>query len=186
MVETDPVHPQNLYALTKFAAEEACRFYSARYGVESASLRIFPPYGPADNARRMVPYVIGSLLRGEKVQLTTGKQQWDFVYVGDIADAYLAVLRRPGAAAAAGVLNVGTSEPHSVREVVETLKEITGSVSELAWGAVPHRATEVWFNSADIHRIGHVLGWQPKVPLRDGLRRTIDWYRAQEGDHAGE
>ncbi len=60
--EMDPVSPQNLYALTKLQAEDACRFYNDRLGVPAASLRLFPPYGPADNDRRLIPYVIRSLL----------------------------------------------------------------------------------------------------------------------------
>jgi nucleoside-diphosphate-sugar epimerase len=186
MSETDPVAPQNLYALTKFQAEEACRFYGDRYGIGSVSLRLFPPYGPADNDRRLIPYVIRALLTGEKAQMTTGMQRWDFVYVDDIVSAFLAVLARPEEAIRAGVFNVGTSEPHTVREVVTALREIVGSRSDLEWGALPHRPSEIWFNSAEIRRIREVLGWQPQVSLHEGLRRTVEWHRTQKREHAGD
>jgi len=175
--EADPVSPQNLYALTKLQAEEACRFYRERLGVPSATLRLFPPYGPADNERRLIPYVIRSLLAGQEVQLTTGTQRWDFVYVDDVVAALLAALREPEKVASAGMMNVGTGDPCSVRELVTRVYDMLGSKGELLWGAIPHRKNEVWYNSGSPEKIRSVLGWEPRYTLDEGLERTIAWFR---------
>jgi nucleoside-diphosphate-sugar epimerase len=175
--EADGLSPQNLYALTKLQAEEACRFYSERLGVPAATLRLFPPYGPADNERRLIPYAIRTLLCDQDVRLTTGTQKWDFVYVDDIVSAFLAALRQPEKAASAGMMNVATRDPRSVREVVTRIREMTGSKGNLLWGAVPHRRNEVWYNSGSPERIRSVLGWEPRVSLDEGLARTIAWFR---------
>jgi nucleoside-diphosphate-sugar epimerase len=177
LAETDPVSPQNLYALTKLQAEEACRFYADRMGVPAATLRLFPPYGPGDNDRRLLPYAIRSLLSGQDVQLTTGTQKWDFVYVADIVAAFLAALRQPEKAARAGVMNVATGDPRSVRDVVTRVREMTGSKGNLLWGAVPHRKNEVWYNSGWTGKIRSVLGWEPRFSLDEGLAETIAWFR---------
>jgi len=183
--ETDPVSPQNLYALTKLQAEDACRFYNERLGVPTATLRLFPPYGPGDNERRLLPYTIRSLLEGQDIKLTTGLQEWDFVYVDDIVAAFLAALSKPEKAVEAGVLNVGTGYPHSVREVVSKVHEMTGSKGNLLWGAVEHRKNEVWYNSGSFRRIQSVLGWEPRYTLDEGLLRTIGWFRDHPGSGKG-
>jgi len=180
--ETDPVGPQNLYDLTKLQAEEACRFYQERFGVPSVTLRIFPPYGPGDNERRLIPSVIRKLLAGENPALTTGRQRWDFVHVRDIVAAYLAVLSSPEPALKGGILNVATGDPKTVREVVERIRTLLGSGAELHWGAVPHRRNEIWLNSGSPAKIRTMLGWEPRVPLEQGLAETIAWFR----DHPRE
>ncbi|MDD1667627.1 MAG: SDR family NAD(P)-dependent oxidoreductase [Methanomicrobiales archaeon] len=177
LMETDPVSPQNLYALTKLQAEEACRFYSDRLGVPAATLRLFPPYGPADNERRLIPYVIRSIIAGEEVRLTSGTQRWDFVYVEDVVAAFVAAMKRPEAAASAGTMNVGTGDPWAVRDLVTRLAGLTGEKARLLWGAIPHRKNEVWYNSGSWGLIRSVLGWEPRVSLDDGLERTIAWFR---------
>jgi len=175
--EADPVGPQNLYDLTKLQAEEACRFFRDRFSVPSVTLRIFPPYGPGDNERRLIPSVIRKLLAGESPALTTGMQRWDFVHVRDIVAAYLAVLSSPEQALHGGVFNVATGDPKTVREVVEQVRTLLGSGTELRWGAVPHRRNEIWLNSGNPEKIRTMLGWEPRVSPEEGLQETVTWFR---------
>jgi nucleoside-diphosphate-sugar epimerase len=125
--ETDPVSPQNLYAVTKLQAEDMCRFYAYNYGVDGITLRLFPPYGPGDHKRRLIPYVITSLLENKSPNLTTGKQQWDFVYIDDIVNAYRAVLIAYPFISSYDEINIGTGKPASIRDVILTIKQMTGS-----------------------------------------------------------
>jgi UDP-glucose 4-epimerase len=175
--EKDPVGPQNLYDLTKLQAEEACHFYRDRFGVPSVTLRIFPPYGPGDNERRLIPSVIRALLSGESPALTSGTQRWDFVHVRDIAAAYLAVLSAPDRALQGEIFNVATGDARTVREAVEQVRTVLGSGTELRWGLVPHRRNEVWLNSGNPEKIRSMLGWEPRVPLAQGLAETVAWFR---------
>jgi len=173
LAETDEVSPQNLYAVTKLQAEEACRFYAENYDVHGITLRLFPPYGPGDHDRRLIPFVIRSFLDGKSPSLTTGLQKWDFVYVDDIVEAYRAVIRSYPYTLPYDVVNIGTGQPVSVREMVLAIQEMTKSTVSLAWGAVPHRKNEVWFNSADIKKAASLLGWTPGTDLKTGLERSI-------------
>ena len=176
--ENDDLSPLSLYALTKLQAEQACSFYAEKYGLKTITFRLFPPYGPADHERRLIPYVIKSLLNGERLKLTTGKQRWDFVYVGDIVDAYFKLLSVPELPQKHEIFNIGTGNADSVREVVSRIKEIVGGELEPEWGAIPHRKNEVWFTCADISKTETFLSWQPKIQiLEEGLEFTVEWYK---------
>ena len=176
--ENDQLSPLNLYALTKLQAEQACSFYAENYGLKAITFRLFPPYGPADRERRLIPYVIKSLLDGERLKLTTGMQRWDFVYVGDIIEAYFKLLNVPNLPTKHEIFNIGTEKAVSVREVVSRIKEIVGGELEPDWGAIPHRKNEVWFTCADLSKTENFLRWQPKIQiLGEGLEFTVKWYK---------
>lgn len=176
--ENDALSPLNLYALTKIQAEQACSFYAEKYGLKAITFRIFPPYGPADHERRLIPYVIKSLLDEERLKLTTGGQRWDFVYVEDIVDAYFKLLSVPDLSRKHEIFNIGTENVISVREVVSRIKDIIGSELEPDWGAIPHRKNEVWFTCADMSKSENILGWQSKIQiLEEGLEHTVEWYK---------
>jgi nucleoside-diphosphate-sugar epimerase len=176
--ENDDLNPLNLYALTKIQAEQACTFYAEKYGLKAITFRIFPPYGPADHERRLIPYVIKSLFEGERLKMTTGEQRWDFVYVGDIIEAYLKILNMPDLPTKYEIFNIGTGNAVSVREVVTRIKAIMGGELEPEWGANPHRKNEVWFTCADIGKTESFLRWKPKIQILDtGLEFTVDWYK---------
>jgi len=183
--EIDQIQPQNLYALTKISAEDACSFYADTFSIPCATLRVFPPYGPGDHERRLIPYVIGSLLKGIPPNLTTGKQEWDFVYVEDIVDAYLAILARYPFQNIHPVFNIGTGQPASIRTVVEMIQNNVGSTVDLPWGSVPHRPNEVWYNSADISKATSDLHWIPATGLNEGLQKTVNWFRIYYSNQSG-
>lgn len=176
--ENADLNPLNLYALTKIQAEQACSFYAEKQGLKTITFRLFPPYGPADHQRRLIPYVIKSLFDGVMLKMTTGKQRWDFVFVDDIIEAYFKLLNIPNLPAKHEIFNIGTENAVSVREVVSRTKEIIGAESEPDWGAIPHRKNEVWFTCADISKTETFLSWQPKIQiLEEGLERTVEWYK---------
>jgi len=176
--ENADLSPLNLYALTKIQAEQSCTLYAEKYDLRAITFRLFPPYGPADHERRLIPYVIKNLLEGKKPKMTTGKQRWDFVYVDDIVDAYLKVLSVPKLPQEHEIFNVGTGNAVSIREVVSRIKEIIGTELEPDWGAIPHRGNEIWFTCADISKTKSLLNWQPKTQIMgEGLELTVEWYK---------
>lgn len=176
--ENAGLSPLNLYASTKIQAEQTCSFYAEKYGLKVITFRLFPPYGPAGHERRLIPYVIRSLLDEERLNLTTGKQRWDFVYVDDIVDAYFKLLSVSELPQKHEIFNIGTENAVSVREVVSRIKEIVGSELEPEWGAIPHRKNEVWFICADISKTENFLSWHPKIQiLEEGLELTVEWYK---------
>jgi nucleoside-diphosphate-sugar epimerase len=174
--ETDELSPLNLYAATKLQAEETCTYYAETYALPTVTFRLFPPYGPADNERKLIPFLIKNYLQNKSPDLTTGKQQWDFIYVNDIVDAYIRLLGNEFKGKHQ-VFNIGTGNAVSLREVASTIGQILGSKVQPNWGKVPHRKNEVWFTSANISKANAILNWQPKTSLHQGLASTIEWYK---------
>ena len=177
LTESSDLSPLSLYALTKIQAEQACSFYAENYDLKTISFRLFHTYGPADNERRLVPYVVKELLKGKRPKLTKGTQEWDFTYVCDIADAYIRTLSISDFPQKHEVFNVGTGNATSVREVASLIREIIDCKVEPEFGAIPHRKREIWHFCADISKIRSFLGWKPETKLRNGLEQTVDWYQ---------
>lgn len=174
--EDAELSPVNLYALTKMQAEFACLFYSKKYKLKTITFRLFPPYGPYDSRRKLIPYLIMSLLKGEPPRMTTGKQKWDFIYVDDIINAYIKLASNyQNLSNEHEIINLGTGSAISVQEISSLVKGIIGTELDPLWGSVPHRDNEVWFLSADITKAKNLLNWTPKRQIGEGLSNTINW-----------
>lgn len=170
--------PLNLYALTKIHTEQACSFYAEKYRIKTITFRLFPPYGPADHERRLIPYVIKSFYQGKPLKLTSGMQKWDFTYVDDIVDAYVRLLSASNLPDGHDIFNIGTGKAASIREVVLWIKELMGITYEPEWGALPHRQNEVWFICAEISKAKAFLNWQPSKILKEGIGSTVKYYKS--------
>lgn len=175
--ENNNLKPINHYALTKIQAEQACTYYAENSDLEVVTLRIFPPYGPADNERRLIPFLVKSFLNKEKPKLTAGEQKWGFTYVSDIVDAYVKSILLPSLHLKHEIFNVGDEQVISIRDVVFKIKKMLDSDVEAGLGEILYRPGEPGFICADNTKIKRVLKWEPKVDINEGLKLTIDWYK---------
>jgi len=169
--------PGSPYAASKMAAALYARLFHALYGSPVVWLRLFMVYGPRQpDVRKLVPYVILSLLRGETPRLSSGTRPVDWVFVDDVVEAFLRAAVTSGSEGRP--LDVGSGELVTVRQVVEELvRQIDPSISP-QFGGVTDRAREQ-VSTADVAPTTLALGWRPRVGLREGLARTIAWYREQ-------
>lgn len=167
--------PSSPYAAAKLAAGAYGRMYAELFALDVVTLRVFMVYGPGQlDLRKLVPYTITSLLRGEVPRYTSGVREVDWIYVEDVAAAYL----HAAVAAAPGIdpIDVGRGELYTVRQVVETLWDIMGAPGRPEFGDVADRSREQ-VRRADTARSAERLGWRPATALTAGLARTVDWYR---------
>lgn len=171
--ETSPTRPRTLYGASKLALWQVLERLSAAGAFEVSWLRFFYLYGPGEDARRLVPSVILSLLEGREAEATAGEQVRDYLHVEDAADAVRAVLER----GLTGVTNVGSGRPVAVREVVERIGELTGRPELIRLGALPYREGDPPYVCADAGRLAGGTGWSPRFGLEDGLRHTIRWWQ---------
>lgn len=172
----DPV-PASPYAAAKLAVGSFARMLHALHGLQVVNLRIFMVYGPGQHDRtKLVPYVITSLLRAERPKLSSGTRPVDWVYVDDVVDAFVTASSRDDLAGAS--LDIGTGELVTIRAIVEHIVETVGTGVEPEFGALPERPLEI-VRAADIERTKDLLDWQARTTLTDGLRSTVDWYRAE-------
>ena len=169
LCEDMPSKPLNPYALTKYIGEELCRQFTNLYGLDTISLRYFNVYGPRMDVEGDYATVIGKFLRlkSEGKPLTIigdGKQTRDFTNVRDVAEAN--VLASQIEKGGGEVINIGAGSNHSVQEIADI---IGGEHAH-----VPERPGEVRDTLADISKAKQILGWEPKVSLKDGISQLIN------------
>ncbi|HEX9908638.1 MAG TPA: NAD(P)-dependent oxidoreductase [Thermoplasmata archaeon] len=182
--EKGTLRPQNLYALTKVGAEEACRFFSNNYGMNTLNLRFFPPYGPGDSPKKLIQSTYRTIMDGREPILSDGTQKWDFVFVGDVVECLKRSLVRIESTEGPGfrTLNVGTAKVVEVREIVRRIFELTGKSGEPAWGTASKRKNEIEYLCCDNRALREWLGWVPTTPMiGGGLEATIEALRKEGG-----
>ncbi len=169
----EPISP---YAITKYAGELYCRMKQRIGGRPSVVVvRPFNTYGPYQSVRAVIPEMIIKCLRNEPVVATTGRQTREFNFVTDVVDGLVRAAQCN--VPVEGPVNLATGCEIAIRDLARLVAELTGSGSDLQIGALPHRPTEIWRMFAQAERARELLGWEPRVPLREGLASTIDWYR---------
>lgn len=172
--------PRACYDEGKRAAETLCFDYHRMHGVEIKVVRIFNTYGPAMDPAdgRVVSNFIVSALKGEPLELYGGGAQTrSFCYVDDLIDGFFLLMRSE--AAITGPVNIGNPHEFTVRELAEIVIEMTGAASRIIDRPMPEDDPQQ--RRPDISRAAELLGWSPKVPLREGLRRSIPYFATEAG-----
>lgn len=166
--------PSSPYAASKWAASAYGRMFHALFDTPVTIARIFMVYGPGQqDERKLLPYVIRSLLQGEPPRLADGERRIDWIYMDDVADGLIRLAVTPDLEGE--TVDIGTGRLVSVREIVERLTEIVGGSTQPEFGAVPPRPMEQ-VRVADANETYERIGWRAAVGLEEGLRRTLEWY----------
>jgi len=180
--EDMPPNPMSPYAVAKLAGEYYMNAFWRCYGLETVSLRYFNIFGPRQDPSS--PYsgvlakFITQMLRGEQPTiLGDGQQSRDFTYVDNAVRANLLACKAPAEQVAGKVFNIATGSRIDLNETFRLIKKLTGYSGEVKYG--PERAGDVKHSLADLSLARKLLDYQPTVNFEEGLRRTIDWYRAQ-------
>lgn len=173
--ETDCHRPVGIYGTTKHAAHVIMEDIAKRKGLLLRTAILFGTYGPMEDVRKFIPYVITSLLDGISPRLTGCEQKRSYTYIEDVVEGLLAV----GAVESPTVMNVniGSGNAVSLRSVVECISSQLGTNLKAAYGETPYRDDEIWYLVPDVKFSQKVLEWSPKVSLEEGISRTIGWYK---------
>lgn len=169
--------PLSPYALSKLAGELYCSVFHSVYGLETVALRYFNIFGPRQSPESdyaaVIPKFVTALLAGHPpVIYGDGMQTRDFTYVENVVEANLLAAEAPGIAG--GVFNVACGGRYSLIELLNRLKEITGSDVEPAHQ--PARTGDVRDSQASIEQASKAFDYQVIVGFEEGLRRTVEWY----------
>jgi CDP-paratose synthetase len=131
-------------------------------------------YGPGDDPSKFTSHVLHACQRHQpQLALTAGEQRRDFIYIDDVVNAYDAVVRKLNELTVSDQLDVGSGNAPPLRSFVEQVHSLTGSRTELQFGAIPYRANEVMLCQADTRRLKD-LGWQAAYSLAQGIQKTIE------------
>ncbi len=170
----NPIGPRGVYDEAKRFAEALTMAYHRAHGVETRIVRIFNTHGPRIrlNDGRVVPNFISQALKGEPLTVYgDGSQTRSFCFVSDLVEGIVRLLRSDYRFP----VNLGNPIEVSIREFADRIKALTASRSEIAFRPLPVDDPKV--RQPDITRARQLLGWEPRVSLEDGLRRTIDYFR---------
>ena len=177
--------PLSPYAATKLAGEGFCRAWWESYGVPTISLRYFNVYGPGQDPESqyaaVVPRFVTACLTGRpRVIYGDGEQSRDFTFIDDVVEANVLAAQMP-AAARGKVLNAGGGRsPISVRDMLALVVDLTGATPNTIHE--PPRKGDIRTSEADISFARSALGYNPAVDMREGLRRTVEWFSARLED----
>ncbi|HUB98913.1 MAG TPA: NAD(P)-dependent oxidoreductase [Solirubrobacterales bacterium] len=174
-----PLQATYPYDASKAAAETIARSYADAYGVPIAVTRIANVYGPADvTFTRLVPATAIAVIEGRAPRIRSdGSPRRNFLHIDDAVSAYLAIAAALGREQAVGeAFNAADDHPHSVREVVDLIVELAGGdvTAEYGPGLLAGESRDQYLDSS---KLTAMTGWRPAVDLRDGLLRTLEWYR---------
>jgi UDP-glucose 4-epimerase len=164
-------HPVSLYGSAKLATADLGGALCAAYGMRFAWLRLTAAYGPMDDRAHLLPTVIRELLAARRPAVSLGTQEWDYLYVEDVAEAIRAVVVTE---AAQGVLNLSDVHAWTVRALVEQVRDLIDPRLQLGFGERDGTASSV---RGDPSRLRRLTGWTPTVALPEGLRATVEWER---------
>jgi GDP-L-fucose synthase len=181
-----PLEPTNeAYAIAKIAGVKLCQAYSREYGANFISVMPTNLYGPNDNFDLETSHVLAALVRKAHEAKTrkdrklvvwgSGKPRREFLHVDDLASACVLLLEKYDSPE---IINVGCGEDISIRELAELICDVVGFDGELAWDATKPDGTPR--KLLDITKLRN-LGWQPAIPLREGIAQTYQWFLANCG-----
>jgi CDP-glucose 4,6-dehydratase len=173
-----PIYP---YDVSKAATDLIARSYWHTHGLPVAVTRMANIYGGGDrNFSRLIPETVTAVLDGRRpVIRSDGSPERDFLYVEDAASAYLAIAEAlPAGRAAGDAFNAGWGRPNPVREVVDLICELGPGEIEADYRGAGNPSGEIERQFLDSTKIRTEIGWEPRIELRDGIRRTLDWYAA--------
>ncbi len=181
--ENHPLDPPDVNGINKLAGERYHTLYSKVYGLHCSVLRLTNVYGPRQlmkhDRQGFIGWFIRQIVRGEKIKIFgTGEQKRDLVFVDDVVEALL--LAGVSKKANSKIYNLGGVEPISLKSLVELMIEVNGSGEyELVPFPEERKKIDIGDFYSNYTKIHQELGWKPKILLREGLKRTFDYYRHQ-------
>lgn len=173
--ESMPPHPESPYALSKYFTEQLTVQASALYGIQAVALRYFNVFGPRQDPRgpyaAVIPKFINTMLAGERpVIYGDGEQSRDFTYIDNVVAANIAAAQSD---VSGEVFNIACGDRTTVNELVGDINEILDAT--IAPVYADPRPGDVRHSHADISKASEQIGYEPAIPYRDGLERTIRW-----------
>ncbi|HEV3312864.1 MAG TPA: GDP-mannose 4,6-dehydratase [Chloroflexota bacterium] len=180
-VETDPCdRPLSPYAASKRASEMMAFTYNHLFGVNVTALRFFTVYGPRGRPDMMAYKVLSNIFAGTEVPIyNSGQMHRDWTYIDDIVSGIVAASERP---LGFEIINLGRGEPVLLADFIKTIEAVTGKTANLTPAPMPD--ADVPFTFADTSKARALLGYDPKISVREGVERFWIWYQSHVLVHA--
>ncbi len=172
--DADSSHPLQAYAASKKAAEVLCHAYHHLYHIDVTVFRYFTVYGPAGRPDLAMFRFVQRIAEGRPLHVNgDGSQSRGFTYIDDIARGSILGLKPLGYE----VINLGGHESITINDLIAMIEEMLGRKAAIEHH--PFHPADMMNNLADVRKAKNMLGWQPQVGLREGVRNLVDWYLAE-------
>ncbi|MBC7334307.1 MAG: NAD-dependent epimerase/dehydratase family protein [Actinobacteria bacterium] len=174
ITEEFPLSPPNPYAASKAAADRICYAYYRSYGLDVKIVRIFNPYGPYMQLNKIIPTVYRQAINNEPITIYgDGTDTRDYTYIEDIVRGlWLAKNLPPGE-----VINLATGKATTSLKIAKIIKELTKSTSKIIFVDYPKKFGGIKHQVGSYEKAKKLLGWEPKIDLIEGIKRTIAWLK---------
>jgi len=175
--EDTALAPNSHYAVSKVAASNLIYFYGKKLGLPCANLRLYSVYGPMEDASRLIPALVRHGLEGSYPELVRPDISRDFLYADDAVEAFLDVALNLTEPDYGESLNIGTGRKTTIGEAADEAKELFALPSAPVF-SMPSREWDLpdWY--ANIDKVRNRIGWEPRTTFREGLQKTVDWFRS--------
>lgn len=166
--------PETAYGITKLCAAQLGSVLAKQLGIDYIWVRIMSIYGPYDGENTMIMSSIREMLKGVSPNYTKAEQMWDYLYVEDMVRA-LELIGMYGKSGS--IYCVGSGKQHSLKEYIEEIRNQINPTIKLKIGALEYSENQVMNLCADISNLVEDTGFKPEIDFREGIKRTIDWYK---------
>lgn len=176
MKENDFCEPVSYYAATKLSQTNICKIFAKLNNKPIVTVRLFSVYGPFEEPTRFIPVIMKALIDTNPIKLTPGRQRRDFIYIKDVTDALLHILKKKDLPQGE-IYNLGTGIEYTNDEVVNTLLKVTNKETNIVKGSYPKRIWDTSHWVSNTSKTKTVLEWHPQYTLDKGLRETYSWFK---------
>jgi len=175
--ESHPTNPLCSYGISKLAIEKYLALYHRLHGLDYTILRLGNPFGERQrilNAQGAVAVFLGKIYHNQPIAIWgDGSVARDFFYIGDFISAFTQLIESD---TETRIFNIGSGQAHSINDILSIIREVSGKNFSVNY--THGRKFDVPVNCLDIRRATNELGWQPQVPLKEGIRRTWEWLQS--------
>ena len=173
--DVTPLNPATIYGKCKDSLHSWQKSFCTEASLSCAWGRIFYIYGPHEPRQKLVSSVILPLLKREQARCSHGMQIRDYMYIADVASAFIALL----GSKVEGAVNIASGQPLALKEIIMKIADKLGGHNLVQFGVRPELDNEPEILTGDINRLSKEVGWQPEYSLDEGLDLTIAWWKEQ-------
>ena len=170
--ENSEIKPTSLYGISKNCTHELLSYFSEINNISYSWGRVFFLYGPGESDSRIIPFIIKKLLNNEDAVCSHGNQIRDFMYVSDVASAFVRILESK----ISGPVNISTGHPKSIKDICKDIKNVIESKGKIIFGAIESPKDEPISILGNNDRLSNELNWYPSMSTNEGLKSLIEFH----------
>lgn len=169
----DVFQPAYYYAATKTASRAILDYYSNTYNFKQTTIVPYTIYGGEDSQKKIIDIIFDSTKQKEPIELSPGEQILDFIHIDDVVNFYTHIIDKMESLPIKVNFKLGTGVGHNLKELASCIETITNQKTNINWGGKAYRKSDVMRAVADLSEIKKTFNWEPKISLKQGVKKTI-------------